>query len=126
VTDHADHEYLLLTLQFVEEKLKQYPNHPTLAGQRSALIHAIARSKAPALPVVGTAIQAAGPEAVALRLLWSNVDRAADALGPELIDRPEVANDPQLEQLAAEAANAVANLRVAIQAKLRKLCGVEP
>lgn len=69
-------------------------------------------------------IDAAGPEAVALRARFTDVERAEQALGDYIGDRPEIASDPQLSRLADEAQNALANLRVAITTKLRKLCGI--
>lgn len=70
--------------------------------------------------------QQAGPEAVALRLRWSDADSALDALGEELTDRPEIANDPELLELAREADHALFAYREALTVKLRKLCGVVP
>lgn len=121
----GDRAYLLLTLQWVEEKLRQHPDHPTLRGQRSALIGAVDRAMPPAENVPGPIFQKAGPEAVALRLRHADVDRAHDALGDYFSDRPEIGNDAQLCQLAIEAESALSELNDAISTKLRKLCGVE-
>jgi len=126
MNQHADHEYLLLTLQHVEEKLKRYPDHPTLKGQRDALIGAVDRAMSAPPPRGPSALMLeAGPEAIALKECWALVDRARDALGEYFRDRPAIGNDGQLDQLAGEAENAMANLGAAISAKLRKLCGVE-
>ncbi len=130
MSQHADQggdaAYLLLTLQWVETKLKAHPDHPTLKGQRDALIGAVDRAQAPREYVPSAIFQKAGPEAVALRMRWADVDKAAEALGPYLIDRPEIANDPELAQLADEAGHALGRLRDAITTKLRNLCGVVP
>jgi hypothetical protein len=122
----GDRTYLLLTLQWIEEKLRQHPDHPTLKGQRSALIGAVDRAMPPAENVPGPIFQKAGPEAVALRLRHADVSRAKDALGDYFSDRPEIGNDAQLCQLALDAESALTELREAISTKLRKLCGVEP
>lgn len=73
---------------------------------------------------VSPTFEAAGPEAVALRERYTNVAQAEDALGLYIWESPGIAGDRQLSQLAEHAADALANLRAAISAKLRKLCGV--
>lgn len=123
----GDVAYLLLTLQWVEEKLKQHPEHPTLKGQRSALINAVSRAMPPVPYQPSAFIQKAGAEAVALRMRFNDVDRAQSALlGAYFSDRPEIANDEQLLRLSDETLDAIQALADAITTKLRKLCGVEP
>lgn len=120
MSQHADHEYLLLTLQWVERKLKEQPEHPTLAGQRSALIGAIARAQPTAETEPSAIFQKAGPEAVELRKLFPHVKRAQDELGAKFWGL----ND-ELPNLVDAAEHALQRLSNAISAKLRKLCGVE-
>lgn len=125
MSDHADHEYLLLTLQWVEAKLDEQPNHPTLKGQCDALINAVDRAMPPAENVPGPIFQKAGPEAVALREAYVCVDKAEEALGDYFSDRPEIGNDSDLAFAANAAESALGVLKTKISKKLRKLCGVD-
>ncbi len=103
--------------------------HVTRGGGLYCSMGCAVRSAPPAVPadqIPSAIFQKAGPEAVALRLRWSDVDRAAEALGAYLIDRPEIANDSELLGLAEKAEHALTALREGIQTKLRKLCGVVP
>lgn len=121
----GDRAYLLLTLQHVEARWRQNPDDSTLRGQRDALIVAVRRASEPPEREPGALYQKAGPEAVALRKRFGDIDKARCALGVEFTDRPEIGNDLELYPLACEADEALARLGSAISAKLRKLCGVE-
>lgn len=124
MSQHSDYEYLLLTLQWVERKLNQHPAHPTLKGQRDALINAMARAQVPREYEPSQVFQKAGPEAVALRKRWNDVDKAAMAIGDHFSERPEIGNDAELREMAERVGHALVCLRDAISSRLRKLCGV--
>lgn len=79
MTDHGDHEYLLLLRQAVNGTLRvngpHWHGYESLTRQRDALSRAIERAKPPVEQVPSAIFQKAGPEAVALRKREMNPDK---------------------------------------------------